>query len=323
MPTYALSKKTVLGVAMETLAAPGTPISTPTLFVPTKHTYKRVVKKTYVTDDRGVRDDNNDVVVLVYEGQHSLKGEFYADTSPYFIIAALGLDTATQPNVGTAPTAWQHLITPADIPPTMTLFKSYQTEKYQMPFSVVTKMSFKYTNETSLMFDCDLTSNSHVTPPYTGTGFNTITISNVHPMAGALATVKYGGATSNNIDNIEIDYEQKYTLWYSGNRDYITAYPEGRAVKFKFDARFDSPAIYDDFVANNLSSLEFNIQGINLGGTVYQMCDVQLPVTSYDSMDHETSKANVQIKVAGTAMPSAGANLINVTVINTVASYTV
>jgi hypothetical protein len=119
---YALSKKTVLAVATET--TPGTAPATPTLYVPTKHTYKRIVKQQYITDDRGVRDDNNDVVQLVYEGQHSLKGEFYADTSPYFINAALGQDTATQPNAGSAPTAWQHVMIPADIPPTLTLYKS-------------------------------------------------------------------------------------------------------------------------------------------------------------------------------------------------------
>ncbi len=314
---YALSKKTVLAVATE--ATPGTPIATPTHYVPTKHTYKRLVKKQYITDDRGVRDENNDVVTLVYEGAHDLKGEFYADVDPYFIYAALGSDTATQPNVGTAPSAWQHIMVPADIPPTLTLYKSYQTELYQMPFSVVTKFSFKLTNEGSLMFDADATSNSHGT--YAGSW--SPSISTVHPMAGALAVIKYGGSTSLNIDNIEIDFSQKFTFWYSGSRDYIAAYPGGREVKFKFDARFDTSAIYDDFVSNNQSSLEFNVQGVNLGGTVYQMCDVLLPVTNYDTMEHDTSKANVQIKAAGTALPSSGNPLIQVTTINTVTTYSV
>ena len=142
-------------------------------------------------------------------------------------------------------------------------------------------------------------------------------------MAGALAVIKYGGSTSLNIDNIEIDFSQKFTFWYWGSRDYIAAYPGGREVKFKFDARFDTSAIYDDFVSNNQSSLEFNVQGVNLGGTVYQMCDVLLPVTNYDTMEHDTSKANVQIKAAGTALPSSGNPLIQVTTINTVTTYSV
>ena len=157
---YALSKKTVLAVATE--ATPGTPIATPTHYVPTKHTYKRLVKKQYITDDRGVRDENNDVVTLVFEGEQTSRASS-TPTCPYFIYAALGSDTATQPNDGTAPSAWQHIMVPADIPPTLTLYKSYQTELYQMPFSVVTKFSFKLTNEGSLMFDADATSNSHGT----------------------------------------------------------------------------------------------------------------------------------------------------------------
>src|SRR5271165_6039141 len=148
--TYALSKKTVLAVATETTA--GTSPATPTLYVPTKHTYKRMVKRQYITDDRGVRDENNDVVNLVYEGDHSLKGEFYADTSPYFIYAALGADTATQPNVGMAPTAYQHVMVPADIPPTLSLYKSYQTEKYQMAFGLVKKFSLKWSTGSALQF---------------------------------------------------------------------------------------------------------------------------------------------------------------------------
>ena len=313
---YALSKKTVLAVATE--ATPGTPRTTPTLFVPTKHTYKRIVKQQYITDDRGIRDDNNDVVQLVYEGQHSLKGEFYADTSPYFINAALGSDTPTQPNVGQAPTAWQHVMVPADVPPTLTLYKSYQTELYQMPFSVITKFSLKLTNEGSLMFDADAVSNSHAA--YAGTW--TPSISTVHPMAGALAVIKYNGTASVNIDNIEIDYSQKYTYWYSGSRDYIAAYPGGREVKFKFDARFDTSAIYDDFVAGTQRSLEFMVTGANLGGTVVQTLDVQLPTINFDTGEHETSKDNILVKMAGTALPTTG-TLIQVTTINTVASYSI
>jgi hypothetical protein len=312
--TYSLSKKTVLAVATET--TPGTAPATPTLYVPTKHTYKRMVKHQYISDDRGVRDDNNDVVQLVQEGNHSLKGEFYADTSPYFIYGALGATADTQPNVGSAPTAWQHIMTPADQPPTLCLYKSYQAEKYQMPFSVVEKFSFKLTNQGTLMFDADCISNGHAT--YAGTW--TPVISTVHPFSGALATIKVNGSTSVDIDDIEIDFSQKFTFWYSGSRDYIAAYPGGRDVKFKFTARFDTATIYDRYVSETLDSLEFSVQGLNLGGTVYQMVDVLLPVTHYDSGEHDTSKENVTVKMAGTAIPS-GAELIQVTTVNTVASY--
>jgi hypothetical protein len=314
--TYSLSKKTVLAVATE--ATPGVAIATPTLYVPTKHTYKRMVKHQYITDDRGVRDANNDVVQLVQEGNHSLKGEFYADTSPYFIYAALGADATSQPSVGSAPTAWQHVMTPADIPPTLTLYKSYQAEKYQMPFNVVEKFSIKMTNQGTVMFDADTVSNGHAT--YAGTWAPTI--STVHPFSGALATIKVNSATSVDIDDIEIDFSQKFTFWYSGSRDYIAAYPGEREVKFKFTARFDTSTIYDRYVAETLDNLEFSVQGINLGGTVYQSLDVLLPVTHYDTGEHDTSKENVTVKMAGTAIPS-GAELISVTTINTVTSYTV
>jgi hypothetical protein len=318
--TYSLSKKTVLAVATET--TPGTAPATPTLYVPTKHTYKRMVKHQYITDDRATRDDNNDVVQLVLEGNHSLKGEFYNDTSPYFILGALGLDTPSQPDAGGAPTAWQHIMTPADIPPTLTLYKSYQAAKYQMPFSVVEKFSFKLQNQGTLQFDADLVSNGHMA--YAGTW--TPAISPVHPMSGAKAVIKVGGATSVDIDDIEIDFSQKFTFWYSGlnavtgNADYIAAYPGGRDVKFKFTARFDTSTIYDKFVSETLDSLEFSIQGPLIAASTYQSVDVVLPVTHYDTGEHDTSKENVTVKMAGTAIPS-GAELISVTTVNTIASY--
>ena len=138
---------------------------------------------------------------------------------------------------------------------------------------MITKFSLKLTNEGSLMFDADAVSNSHAA--YAGTW--TPSISTVHPMASTLAVIKYNGTASVNIDNIEIDYSQKYTYWYSGSRDYIAAYPGGREVKFKFDARFDTSAIYDDFVAGTQRSLEFMVTGANLGGTVVQTLDIRLP----------------------------------------------
>jgi hypothetical protein len=312
--TYSLSKKTVLAVATEATA--GVAPATPTLYVPTKHTYKRMVKHQYITDDRATRDDNNDVVELVQEGNHSIKGEFYADTSPYFINAALGADAPTQPDAGSAPTAWQHVMTPADLPPTLCLYKSYQAEKYQMPFTVVEKFSFKMQNQGTVQFDADCVSNGHAT--YAGTW--TPAVSGVHPMSGALAVIKVNGSASVDIDDIEIDFSQKFTFWYSGSRDYIAAYPGGRDVKFKFTARFDTSTIYDRFVSETLDSLEFSVQGINLGGTVYQMVDVLIPVTHYDTGEHDTSKENVTVKMTGTAIPS-GSELIQVTTVNTVASY--
>jgi hypothetical protein len=320
MTQYALSKKTVLGVATE--AVPGTAETAVTHYVPTKHTYKRMLKQQYISDDRGVLDDNNDVVALVVEGNHALKGDFYADTSSYFIYAALGADAVTQPDVSNAPTAYQHIITPTNNPtngvlPTLTLFKSYQTDLYQMPFSVVEKFSFKLANQGVLTFDADCVSNQHAT--FAGTW--SPSISTVHPMAGSVAVIKWGGLASLDIDNIEVDFEQKFTFWYSGKQDYIAAYPAGRTCKVKFDARFDTDTIYNDFVSGTQEALEFIVTGINLGGAVVQKLDLLLPTVNLDSGEHDTTKGNVQVKMAGTAMPTTG-TLIQATVVNTVTAYT-
>jgi hypothetical protein len=319
MTQYALSKKTVLGVAPE--ATPGTAASAISLYVPTKHTYKRMIKHQYITDDRGVLDENNDVVALVAEGNHSLKGEFYADTSPYFIYSALGQEAApTQPDAVNAPTAWLHTMTPIATPvngqlPTLTLFKSYQTDLYQMPYAVVEKFSFKLTNTGTLQFDADAVSNQHATMVPTWSP----SISTVHPMSGNAAVIKVNNANSLDVDDIEIDFEQKYTFWYSGSQDYIAAYPGGRSVKFKFTARFDSDVIYNRFVSETLDSLEFIVNGVNLGTVgqpTYQSVDVTLPVIHYDTGEHDTSKDNITVKMAGVAIPS-GAELIQVKTINT------
>ena len=91
------------------------------------------------------------ILSTVQASKGTISGPWYNDTSPYFLNAFMGTDTASQPNAGTAPTVYLHSFTLADTPPSLTLFKSYDAAAYYFAYSVVEKVVFKFTADGKLL----------------------------------------------------------------------------------------------------------------------------------------------------------------------------
>jgi hypothetical protein len=320
----AISKKSFMGVARE--ATSGTAATAPTLYVPTKSTTKAKRKTEYLDEERGDRNANYDAVDTIRWGEWDAKGSWYNDTSPYFLIAALGLDTASQPNAGTAPTVWKHVISLADIPPSLTLFKNYDAALYYHPYSVVEKWSLKFSSDGKLL-EFDPSGKSIWPTKYTGSAL-TPSFSSVKPFGGQSPTITLNSATSADVSEMQIDFEQKITLWNpaNGSLDWITAYYGERKVHVSYTARFDSDTLYNLYRNSSNDSLIIDFQGANIASTYNQELNIVVPVIHYDDMEHDLGKDNVLIKAKATALSTgsgAGNNLLQIFAQNTITSYSV
>ena len=314
-----ISKKTWTGVARE--ATPGTAIANPTLYVPTKTTFKGGKKREYLDEERGDRNMNYGVVDSIRQSALQLKGPYYNDAHVYLLLGAMGAETPTQPNAGTAPTVWKHSLSLADVPPSFTMFRSLASVAYYIPYSVVEKFTLSFQSEGKLLeIDASmlgLYAQKITSPP-------TPSYSTLLPFAGYLPTITTSAGVSTDIIDLQLDFSQKITLWYpaNGSQDYITAYFGARELAFNFTARFDNDALYNLWRTNSNDSLTIDFMGPNIASTYNQELNISIPVISYDEMDHDTSKDNVMIKAKGKALATT-TQFFSMFAQNTIASYTV
>lgn len=322
----AISKKTWTGIARE--ATSGTAIANPTVFIPTKTTFKGGKKREYLNEERGDRNGNYGVVDSIRQTALDFKGPYYNDVHPYLLIGALGANTSTQPNSGTAPTVWKHVINLADVPPSFTIFRSLDAVTYYVPYFVVEKWGLKLATEGKLV-ECDVSglglfAQIMASPP-------TPAYSTLNPFPGYGPTITLGGTASSDVIDLDIEFAQKVTLWYpaNGTPDFVTVYFGERTLKVNFTARFDnSPSLgvatYNKYRNNTMDSLTLDVLGPNIASTYYQELNMTFPNISYDDVEHDTSKDNVMIKAKSTAIAVPGASLLTAFVQNTVSnSYTV
>ena len=321
---YSLSKRTFLGVGVETI--PGTAIATPTVYHPTKSVMKGTKKRESLKDERGNRDGVYGIVDTTREGATDPKGVFYPDTSPYFMLAAFGAVATTQPDLSNLPNVHKHTFSLADQPKTLTLFKNYDAAVYVGAYTVVEKWSIKFSSEGKLL-ENDV-STKHLYPvKYAGSTL-TPTFSQVQPFAGYMPKITLGGTQTLDIDEMTIEFDQKATMWYpaGGTPDFATVYWGERNVKVDFTARFDVDTLYNHFFNGTRTddSLVMDVQGaaigVDAGTTYYNELNISVPVISYDSMEHDLSKDNVLIKAKATAI-STPSGLISAYVQNLITSY--
>lgn len=323
-----LSKKSWTGIARE--ATPGVAIATPTVFVPTKTTFKGGKKREYLNEERGDRNANYGVVDSIRQTALDFKGPWYNDVHPYLMIAAMGNNTSSQPAVSTDPTVWKHVMNLADAPASMTVFRSLDAVTYYVPYFVVEKFGLKFATEGKLL-ECDasgvgLFAQIMASPP-------TPSYSVLNPFAGYMPTITLGGASSSDVIDFDFEFDQKVTLWYpaNGTQDFITVYFGERKATVSFTARFDVAgtgslgiATYNKWRTNTMDSLVVDVLGPIISHAYAQELNLNFPNISYDSIEHDTSKDNVLIKAKATLIAVPGASLMTAYVQNTISnSYTV
>lgn len=320
----ALSRKQWLGVAREATA--GTMQANPTLYLPTKGKFKNLKKRLYFTEDRNTRDGNNEVRDGSLHSEGDLQGAWYNDAAPYLLLAFMGTDTATQPNAGTAPTVYSHALTLADNPLPIDFWKGYDSFVYKMAYNVVKSIKFKWqAGESDKGLDYTATTLGQPFVKMT-TGIPTPTFTSLAPFAGWMPTIQFSGAASTDIEEMEIDLEQKWTLWFpsNGSQNWVTAYPGERTAKLSFTARFDTDTLYQKYASGTGVDDHINVSFVGdlIAATYSQTLTLDFPIVGYDDMEHETGKDNVTIKGKATARPGTAVNsLFSATVQNTVASY--
>lgn len=313
-----ISKKAWTGIARET--TPGTAVTTPTLYIPTKATFKGTKKREYLNEERGDRNGNYGVVDSIRQSSIDCKGPWYNDSSVYFLLAAMGAVSSAQPNSGTAPTVYKHTFTLADVPPSMTIMRSLDTKTYYVPYAVLEKFSLNFSSEGKLL-ETDASFVGLYAQPQTSPP--TPTYSTLLPFAGYLPTITTSAGVSADILDMTISYSQKVTLFYpaNGSPDFVTAYFGERDLKVDFTARFDTTAIYDLFRANTNDSLLIDFMGPLIASTYHQELNLNIPVISYDSVEHDMSKDNVLIKAKATALATT-TQFFSAYVQNTITNYT-
>jgi hypothetical protein len=312
----ALSRRSWLGIARESTS--GIAVTTPALYIPTKSTMKNVKKREYLNEERGSRDKDYDVVDTTRNATWDVKGPFYPDAHGYFLFGALGA-VSTSVTSDASGNVHKHVFSLADIPPSFTLMKSFDSKTYYSAYSMVEKFTIKLSGAEKLI-ECDASGQGlwmveKSSPP-------TPTFSSARPFAGYAPQITLNGGISTDIDDIEIDFEQKMKLYYpaSGVPDFITIYPGEREVKFKYTARFDNDNLYKLYLNGQMDSLSFDVQGRSIGTSSHEELNITLETISYDSMEHDLGKENVLIKASGKAL-GGSSNLIAAYVQNLLSSY--
>lgn len=423
-----ISKKQWLAVAREATAGTAQPI--PTLYVPGKAKFKNKKKRIYTPEDRGTRDANYNVVDGVRHSEGDLSGNWYNDVSPYLLLAFMGADAASQPNVGSAPTVWLHNLTLTDSPLPLDFWKSYDALVYSLTYHAVHKLKFKWSaadkaleytanteghaftkltpapnaptlatagtggtvaagvytvvvsyvtasgegiaSQTATVTGVGATSTITITSPSAGQGAtgwyayvsqangSTLTrqqaagsptaigtnlvltapptssgvaplqlnptYSTLLPFAGYTPVIQLNGTQSQDIEEMEIELEQKIELWYpsANSQDFATIYYGERTAKINYTARFDNDANFSKYLTTPAPDDHINVTftGPIIASTYAQQLVFDFPIVGYDDIEMDDSKANIKIKAKATARPGATPNsLFTAQVQNTVTSY--
>lgn len=321
-----VGRKTLMGLAFETV--PGTPATVPAVWVPCKSILKGTKKKERPDEERGDLDEVHDSILVQQQGAMDPKGAYYNDVHPYFIKSVFGNFITTQPDATGVPTCYKHAMAWADVPPALTLFKSYDGFIRQAAYGVTEKLNFKFTSDKLL--ECDPTLKSNFPSNYGGVW--TPTVSTLKPFAGYSPTMKLDGVTTNDINEFELDIELSLRFWFAsaGSPDYITVYYDGRKASISFTARMDDPAkVLAKFESGAKSSISVLFQGALIGNSggggtppntdYFQELSFNVAQFDYDSAEEDTGKGNNTVKVKG-IIESPSTNLTGY-VQNTVATY--
>jgi hypothetical protein len=259
----AISKKAWTGNARE--VTPGTAITVPARYIPTKTVFKGGKKREYLNEERGTRDGNYGVVDSVRQSAIEMKGPYYNDVSPTVLWAGMGLPSSAQVDATNAPTVYKHTFQLQDIPPSYTIHRNLDAIAYYIPYSVLEKWSLHFVADGKLLeLDANflgLYAQVLASPP-------TPTYSTLLPFAGYAPTVKFiDNVLSNDVIDLQIDFDQKVTLWYpaNGSQDFVTVYFGERTMKVDFTARFDNTTIYNRWRNNTMDALTFDVQGPAIG----------------------------------------------------------
>jgi hypothetical protein len=321
MTTPAISKKTWLGLAIET--TPGTAVLTPVRYIPTKSGIKGERKPIFSDEDRGTRDKNFVPLYGPRQGSISAKGRWFNDSCPIFLYGAMGGYAVSQPNAGSCPTVYKHAFSMADVPPVFTLTKSYVSQTYYNSYSAVSKFSLKLDSSKDLTHDTEFMTRFPVpnpTPP-------TPTFTANPGFAGYAPTFTLTSLGSSTTDIVEfsLSFEQKIETWTpaSGVPDYSYLYFGDRSCTVDFTARFDVTTLFTNWQALTQDSITFDVLGSNICSTYNQELNIALPNVYYDSLDWDESKTNVMVKVKATVVPDPTLSqaLMSAYVINTVPTY--
>jgi hypothetical protein len=292
------------------------------VFTPTKAGFKNMKKRVYLSEERGTRDGNNAVVDSVRHATGTFKGSWYPDTSPYFLYAFMGTDGVSTPSAGVQ----LHALSLADIPPSLTLFRAIDNvATYQLPYSVVDKLKFSFAADGKVL-EMDgswqgMWGTKMGSPPSRGTDTAKL------PYAGYAPIIQLGGVTSNDIEELDIELEQKIELWFAcnGTQDLVKIYFGERTAKLNLTARFDADTFYEHYHASTPTDDHVNVAftGPVIASTFHEELIFDFPIVGWDEMDHENSKPLVQVKAKGTARPGTTINsLFTATVQNAIAAYT-
>lgn len=313
-----ISKKGWLAVATET--APGTPAAAPTLYVPTKATYKNLKHRVYSQEDRGTRDGNYNASDTTKMAKGDFKGAWYNDSMGYFLMGFMGTDVVTLPTGATL--THSHALSLADVPPALTTWRNYDAAVFQFPYNVVDKMAFDM-NVPNKVVDVDVSVQSYFGSKVTG-AFTPV-FSAVVPMAAWNSTISISGTTSTIIEEMKITLEQKVTPYFSSGSQGPTAFDYGeRQAKIEFTARFADMTQYSKFLSTPPTDDSFIVTftGGNIETTFVQELIFNFPIIGYDEVDVDTSKDVVLLKAKATARPGTTANsLFTATIQNGVTSY--
>jgi hypothetical protein len=321
-----VSRKTLMGLALEGVA--GTAESVPTVWVPAKSILKGTKKKERPDEERGDLDVVHDSILVQQEGAMDPKGAYYNDVHGYLWKMFFGNLTTSQPDATHAPTVYKHTFAWADVPPSATLWKSYDGFIRQGAYGTLEKMSLKFSADKLLEIEPTFKSNFPI--PFTGTW--TPVVSTLKPFSGYSPTVNLDAVLCKDITDFQLDLELEVTYFYAsaGDPDYITVYFDGRKAELSFTARMDDPTkALERFENGDKSAVNFKFQGAliaNSGGSgtppdtdYFQELYIAVAQFDYDSAEEDTSKGNNMVKVKG-VIESPTTNLSGY-IQNTVVSY--
>lgn len=299
-----ISKKGWLAACLES-----TPLTLATeakaLFIPCKAVMTGTQHYEYQDEERNTVDTPNERQATIREGKTDPKGAFYVDTSALFLFGLTGTPTSAQPDSGGNPTVWKHTLVLSDTPPTLSMWKSYHQVTYYAPGVAVEKVVLKWS--ASKMLEIDVNT-KHLWPTKYTAGTLVPSYSTVKPFQGYAPTLTFSGGATSDVDEVTITLEREVKLWFpsNGSQDFTRIDYGARKAHVEFQARFDNDTLYNLFRNSTDDSLTVLFQGATISNTYKQELSLTFGTIGYDSMEHDTGKANVMVKAKATVRPTAG-----------------
>lgn len=259
---------------------------------------------------------NNIKGKIEYPGK--LTFDTFADYLGYFILSAMGQDTATNPGGETI--VYLHTFSEVAAKPSLTIETSVAENCRRFAGAICNELKFTGKTGEMVMAEASILAKTQAASTAITPAFSTIPAFNF-----AQVTVKIGGSTLTEVEDFDFTYKNNHEMVYAlGNNEpaFNAANPSEAGGKLSMYLDSNTIGEYTNYLGNTNRSIEIICTGGSIGNSSAYTLDILIPSAVYTTaVTKITDKSNL-LEIDFDSIYSVGSSkLISIALTNLIASY--